>query len=89
MGARDPRERFGGDEFAVLLPACPPDCATDVVERIREATPLGQTCSAGIAIWDHEESGEQLVGRADAALYEAKRSGRDRIALAEAPARGE
>jgi diguanylate cyclase (GGDEF)-like protein/PAS domain S-box-containing protein len=75
--------RYGGEEFAVLLPACPPDSAVAVVERIRAVTPMGQTCSAGIATWDREESAEELVGRADAALYEAKRAGRDRIVLAE------
>jgi PleD family two-component response regulator len=49
------------------------------VERLRSATPEGQTCSAGVAYWDGKESPESLVGRADAALYEAKRAGRDRV----------
>jgi diguanylate cyclase (GGDEF)-like protein/PAS domain S-box-containing protein len=83
LRATDFVARYGGEEFAVLLPACPPDSATAVVERIRELTPMGQTCSAGIAIWDREESAEELVARADAALYAAKRAGRDRIVLAE------
>jgi diguanylate cyclase (GGDEF)-like protein/PAS domain S-box-containing protein len=75
--------RYGGEEFAVLLPGCPPSSATAVVERIRAATPMGETCSAGIAAWDGEEAAESMVSRADVALYEAKRSGRDRIVLAE------
>jgi diguanylate cyclase (GGDEF)-like protein/PAS domain S-box-containing protein len=75
--------RYGGEEFAVLLPGCPPASATEVVDRIRAATPMGETCSAGIAAWDGEESAASLVSRADAALYEAKRAGRDRTVLAE------
>jgi diguanylate cyclase (GGDEF)-like protein len=75
--------RYGGVEFAVLLPGCPPASATEVVDRIRAATPMGETCSAGIAAWDGEESAASLVSRADAALYEAKRAGRDRTVLAE------
>jgi PleD family two-component response regulator len=41
--------------------------------------PEDQTVSAGIAAWDGEESLELLVGRADRALYSAKRAGRDRL----------
>jgi diguanylate cyclase (GGDEF)-like protein len=70
--------RYGGEEFALALPACPPDEALAVVERLRDATPEDQTCSAGIAHWDGEETAGALLGRADAALYEAKRTGRDR-----------
>jgi diguanylate cyclase (GGDEF)-like protein len=69
--------RYGGEEFALALPSCPPDEAKVVVERLRAATPEEQTCSAGIAHWDGEESAGDLLGRADAALYEAKRRGRN------------
>jgi diguanylate cyclase (GGDEF)-like protein/PAS domain S-box-containing protein len=81
--ASDFLARYGGEEFALLLPGCPPACGSDAVERIRSATPRGETCSAGLAAWDGEESAEALVARADAALYEAKRAGRDRIVTAE------
>jgi diguanylate cyclase (GGDEF)-like protein/PAS domain S-box-containing protein len=74
--------RYGGEEFAILLPDCPPDEALTILERLRAATPEGQTCSAGVAYWDGSESPESLVGRSDAALYEAKRAGRDRIITA-------
>ncbi|MFL5894160.1 MAG: GGDEF domain-containing protein [Thermoleophilaceae bacterium] len=70
--------RYGGEEFALALPSCPPDEAMVVVERLRAATPEGETCSAGIASWDGDESAGSLLARADAALYEAKRRGRDR-----------
>jgi PleD family two-component response regulator len=50
-----------------------------VLDRLRAATPQNQTCSVGIAYWDRSESPEDLVARADAALYEAKGAGRDRV----------
>jgi len=53
------------------------------MQRLRRVTPLGQTFSAGLAIWNGSESPEQLVHRADSALYQAKRSGRNRVELAE------
>jgi diguanylate cyclase (GGDEF)-like protein/PAS domain S-box-containing protein len=71
--------RYGGEEFALLLPDCPADEALVVLERLREATPGNQTASAGIAHWEPSESPESLVARADAALYEAKDAGRDRV----------
>jgi diguanylate cyclase (GGDEF)-like protein/PAS domain S-box-containing protein len=74
--------RYGGEEFALLLLGCPPESATPLIERLRAVTPRDQTCSAGIAVWDGEEEAENLVARADAALYAAKRGGRDRIVLA-------
>jgi diguanylate cyclase (GGDEF)-like protein/PAS domain S-box-containing protein len=74
--------RVGGEEFGVLFPECPPGNATEVLERLRAATPFGQSCSAGIAVWNSVESAEELMQRADAALYEAKRQGRDRAVLA-------
>ena len=51
-------------------------------ERLLTATTGHQTISVGLAAWDQEESAEDLVGRADAALLETKRRGRNGIALA-------
>jgi diguanylate cyclase (GGDEF)-like protein/PAS domain S-box-containing protein len=70
--------RYGGEEFALLLPECPPDEALAVLDRLRAATPRNQTASVGVAYWDRSESPEELVARADAALYGAKDAGRDR-----------
>jgi len=48
------------------------------ISRQPGSSAQGQSCSAGLAAYDGTESGEDLVGRADAALYEAKAGGRDR-----------
>jgi diguanylate cyclase (GGDEF)-like protein/PAS domain S-box-containing protein len=71
--------RYGGEEFLVLLPGASLDQAAETVERLRAVTPDGQTCSAGLASWDLEESAEDLLERADVALYAAKNDGRDRL----------
>ena len=73
----DTLARYGGEEFTVILPGCPLEEATPLVERLRAVTPHRETCSAGIAEWDPGEDPSALLGRADAALYRAKRSGRD------------
>ena len=70
--------RYGGEEFALALPGCGLEDALALVEGLRSATPGGQTCSAGVATWDGQEGPEELLGRADRALYSAKRAGRDR-----------
>lgn len=75
--------RFGGEEFLVMLPDTSPEQATEIIERLRLETPMGQSCSAGLAVWDYAESIDDLLGRADKALYLAKASGRNQ--LAEAP----
>lgn len=67
--------RYGGDEFAVILPDCPPDLAREVVQRIEANTPSVIRAAAGIAHADDTDSAESIVERADAALYEAKRGG--------------
>jgi diguanylate cyclase (GGDEF)-like protein/PAS domain S-box-containing protein len=71
--------RFGGEEFLVVLPDTLPERAAEIVERVRAATPGEQTCSAGLACWNLAESAEDLIGRADTALYRAKAAGRDRL----------
>jgi diguanylate cyclase (GGDEF)-like protein len=76
--------RYGGEEFLVILPQCEPDDAAEIVERLRAATPGDQTCSAGLAMWRTGESVDEFVGRADAALYEAKEAGRNRLVSAAA-----
>ncbi len=74
--------RYGGEEFTLVLPGCPLEDALSVVERVRAATPDGQTCSAGVALWDGAETPDQLIARTDQALYLAKYIGRDRAIAA-------
>jgi diguanylate cyclase (GGDEF)-like protein len=69
--------RLEGTEFGVLLPACGLGEAVDVLDRVRAATPRGQTASAGVARWDGEEPAELLVVRAQDALAAAKETGRN------------
>jgi diguanylate cyclase (GGDEF)-like protein len=73
--------RIGGEEFTVILPNCDADEAAAVCERLRQTTPDGVTASLGIAAWDHEEPDDELLARADRALYTAKRQ-RNHTALA-------
>jgi diguanylate cyclase (GGDEF)-like protein len=81
---RDPDvlARYGGEEFGVVIAGLPADEAVAVVSRLRPATPRGQTFSAGLAEWDGRESADELLRRADEALYLAKDAGRDRVLLA-------
>jgi diguanylate cyclase (GGDEF)-like protein len=73
--------RLGGDEFGVLLPKTSPDDARSVMEQLRKSAQrelLGATISVGIATLGGAEcDGETLQGQADAALYGAKRAGRN------------
>ena len=85
--------RFGGEEFLVLLPGLTMPSALPVAERLRAviaAAPLQHadaviplSVSIGIAEWAGAgEDSSRLLVRADAALYQAKRSGRDQVASA-------
>lgn len=71
--------RYGGDEFALALPECELSQATELLERLRAATPAEERFSAGVTSWNRRESPSELLARADRALYEAKNAGRDRI----------
>ena len=81
--------RYGGDEFVILLPFQTPAEALTMVERLRRAISglevgIRLSISAGIAGHTPEapmQSGEALLGLADAALYQAKRGGRNRVVV--------
>ncbi|HET6509788.1 MAG TPA: diguanylate cyclase [Baekduia sp.] len=82
--------RWGGEEFVVALPETTPDGAVAVAEALRlgvSGTPieaggaqLRVTISIGVTAWTGEEL-DDLVARADHALYAAKAAGRDRVVL--------
>jgi diguanylate cyclase (GGDEF)-like protein/PAS domain S-box-containing protein len=74
--------RYGGEEFLVVIPDAGIEEAAELIERLRAATPDEQTCSAGLAGWDFSESADELVDRADSALYRAKAAGRNRLVQA-------
>lgn len=77
--------RYGGEEFALLLPGCGVPAGIGCIERLRRNMPTGTTCSVGLAQAAIGETLEELLVRADAALYRAKRAGRDRIEMAPPP----
>ena len=100
LRAGDLLARIGGEEFLVALPDCDRATALDCAERLRAAiaeqgfavagpgTPLPVTMSVGIALSGPHgaETGQNLIDRADAALYGAKALGRDQVTLSSLPA---
>jgi diguanylate cyclase (GGDEF)-like protein len=88
--------RFGGEEFVVLMDQTPLLGAGHVADRLREAvarkpfrvpgadgwTEIAVTVSVGVSTLRKDELDEALIMRADTALYEAKRNGRNQVALA-------
>jgi diguanylate cyclase (GGDEF)-like protein/PAS domain S-box-containing protein len=82
--------RYGGEEFAMILAGAPFAAALSAAERVRRrveaASPVGPgaqpvTCSIGVATFpDHASTTASLLKAADIALFQAKRSGRNRIA---------
>lgn len=90
--------RYGGEEFVILMPETPFSSAYDVAERIRrtvETTPfkishavgeISKTVSIGLSsLIPKNDTPEQLLKRADNALYEAKHSGRNKVCPNEMP----
>ena len=81
--------RFGGEEFAIVMPGSGPESSVPVAERIRQRieafratdadlAELRVTVSIGMAVSEGASSRE-LISRADQALYEAKRAGKNRL----------
>jgi len=90
QGARmgDMVARYGGDEFALLLPETGRQVASEVADRLRTAVEkmkigdLGVTVSIGVASTEAAEGYLDLIRQADGAMYKAKRNGKNRVELA-------
>ncbi len=93
----DVAARYGGDEFALILPETGLDEALDTAERVRSelarltvahgSQAIHVTTSIGVAVMPgHATTREDLIGAADRASYAAKRAGKDRVRQAEAGA---
>lgn len=80
LGADDVFARWGGEEFIVALPGADPDRAEPILDRLRGHVPSEQTCSIGYTGHVPPEALTDTVIRADKALYQAKRRGKNRIA---------
>ena len=90
MRGGDDASRWGGEEFLLLLTGASLEPALKVAERVRlrcemlrvegldTQPPVAFTISLGVAEWDRRESLEDLLKRADEAMYAAKRGGRNR-----------
>ncbi len=91
---KDTAFRYGGEEFAVLLPETDRDGARSLAERIRGAIARGRirrvdtggyidkvTISVGVATHKEREAELDFVQRADEALYRSKRAGRNRVSV--------
>jgi diguanylate cyclase (GGDEF)-like protein len=84
----DTLARIGGEEFSVLLPDTDVIEAMKVAERIRanieeKTQPVKFTCSIGLAQYKADETIEDILLRADTALYFAKKNGRNQVQVAQ------
>ena len=78
--------RIGGDEFALVF-ECDGEAQAEQVGwqlRTQARDQLGSTVSVGLALAERAEADEAVVARADSALYEVKRHGRDGVRVAPA-----
>jgi len=87
--------RYGGEEFAVLMPHCTVEHSLKMADTIRQRTKamkirdrrtqevvLTVSISGGVAAMQPGDDAQDLIARADSALYKSKQAGRDRVTSA-------
>ncbi len=93
LASSDTISRYGGEEFAILIPNVNPDKIKIIAKRLCEAVQQAQipnlgshfgtlTISIGCAIMQNQETEEDIIARADAALYQAKHNGKNQYQIA-------
>lgn len=83
--------RWGGEEFLILLPSCSLSQGSEIAEKLRQQVEarlltingceINITISCGVAEYKVSEKAEELINRADIALYQAKEQGRNRVVM--------
>ncbi|PVU82992.1 hypothetical protein DDP54_08225 [Cellulomonas sp. WB94] len=77
--------RWGGEEFAVAMPACDLDHGREIASRLLGVVPRGQTMSIGVTEAGIDDTPRSIVGRSDRALYAAKGAGRNQVGALPSP----
>lgn len=73
--------RYHGEQFGLILHGCGADAAREIIDRVRDALPKGQTLSAGVTDSDGHEEANNVLGRSSRALSAAQHAGSNRTVI--------